>query len=481
MKIEDIYRKFGVPPNLQEHMMCVTGVTSFIEGHWKNKDNEIDWDLAKKIALLHDLGNVVKFDLDRHLDFLGTGEESNIDYWRGMQKKIIDTYGTDDHEVTKKMLQEIIVSQEAIDLIQSKGFGNSVATKNSDSWLLKILFYADMRTLPKGIGTLQERVADIRGRMPKYSSRSDFEDLVSACQEIERQIQINIDISVLDINSRSVEVNKNSLLAIDVSRRLLNVLFDSIGRTYGLTRKADPRIVEKLIKFLDLPSGSTVADIGAGTGNYSAALAEAGYKVIAVEPSVVMRSHGKQRVGLEWKDGWAEDLPLGDSSVNGIICTAAIHHFYNLSKAIFEMVRVLKPNGKVVIFNVKHANRRNIWIDDYFNPESTNKYPSAQMLAKKLGTDLLSECKIAPFPIPYDINDMFFISGWRRPWLYLDETFCENISPLAKAPKEKLRAFQDKLRSDLLSGRWLEKYGDFMTKDTINAGYFFVFGQKHIV
>ena len=70
MKVVEVYKKFGIPPNLQEHMLRVFEVTSYIEKHWKGET--VDWDLAKKIALLHDLGNVVKFDFDKHPEFLGS-------------------------------------------------------------------------------------------------------------------------------------------------------------------------------------------------------------------------------------------------------------------------------------------------------------------------------------------------------------------------------------------------------------------------
>jgi ubiquinone/menaquinone biosynthesis C-methylase UbiE len=51
-------------------------------------------------------------------------------------------------------------------------------------------------------------------------------------------------------------------------------LYDSIGKNYNSTRQSDKRIVNKLISLLNLPIGSTIADIGAGTGNYSNAIAK---------------------------------------------------------------------------------------------------------------------------------------------------------------------------------------------------------------
>lgn len=201
MKIRDIYRKFGIPPNLQEHMLRVCAVASLLQDHWVG--NEVDWYKAKIIALLHDLGNVVKFDLDKNPELLGE-EQANIEHWKNVQKETIKKYGSDDHEATKKMLGEIGLESEAVGVILNKSFSYSVETEKSDNWLLKILYYADLRTLPFGIGTLEERIADVRNRMPKYTSRPDFEDLVSACKQIENQIKDNLDISVDDINNNAV-------------------------------------------------------------------------------------------------------------------------------------------------------------------------------------------------------------------------------------------------------------------------------------
>jgi precorrin-6B methylase 2 len=57
--------------------------------------------------------------------------------------------------------------------------------------------------------------------------------------------------------------------------------YDLIGTNYTVTRQADPRITMAIITALDLPRSSTVVDIGAGTGNYSVELAQAGFHVHA--------------------------------------------------------------------------------------------------------------------------------------------------------------------------------------------------------
>jgi len=55
---------------------------------------------------------------------------------------------------------------------------------------------------------------DVRARMPKYTERPDFEDLVEAAKEIERQIQENLDIDVSEISDESVRKYFESALEI---------------------------------------------------------------------------------------------------------------------------------------------------------------------------------------------------------------------------------------------------------------------------
>lgn len=59
-----------------------------------------------------------------------------------------------------------------------------------------------------GIATLEERISDVKERLPKYTNRSDFEDLVTAAKNIETEIQGNLAISVSEIDKESVSAVK---------------------------------------------------------------------------------------------------------------------------------------------------------------------------------------------------------------------------------------------------------------------------------
>lgn len=198
MTIKETYRKYLIPGNLQQHMLSVAEVVLFIKLHWKGP--EVNWDNVVTAALLHDLGNIVRFDFEKHPEFLGE-DINRIPELKKLQQRIIARYGNDDHLATQKMLTNIEVGADIMRIILNKSFGNSILIAEETDWCTKILHYADMRVTPSGIGSLEKRLQDIRARVGKYSDRPDFEQLTQACRSIEKQIQDNITINVRAISN----------------------------------------------------------------------------------------------------------------------------------------------------------------------------------------------------------------------------------------------------------------------------------------
>lgn len=259
--------------------------------------------------------------------------------------------------------------------------------------------------------------------------------------------------------------------------------YDVIGKTYSVTRKADHRITQSLINSLERPFSSVILDIGAGTGNYSVELAKQGYQVIALEPSKIMRESGKKHPNLMWLEGFAEDLPLEDNSVDGIISTLAIHHFSDLKVAFKEMVRVIKSNGKIVIFaaDPRLCPDNSCWLQDYFKPiisQSYQAYIPIQEVKSELSQATNNQVEVRDFPVPFDINDCFFASAWRRPELFLEQGFRAGVSALAKCPDDVLKPLLHRLESDLNTGKWDEKYGYLRSFGTYEGGYRFLITTK---
>ncbi len=213
MNIQEIYKKFEIPPNLAEHMLSVTKVVYKIKEYWIGE--RVDWDFVKKSALLHDIGNIVKFKFDLIPEFMGD-KATNIEHWREVQKRVIKKYGADDYIASGNILKEICITGDLWDVIQNKSFSNAVEVAESNDWYAKILLYADMRVMPFGVATLEERLSDVRNRMPQYTNRPDFEDLLNAARDIERQIADKLNAKINDIDWSKVAVSDSELLATDI-------------------------------------------------------------------------------------------------------------------------------------------------------------------------------------------------------------------------------------------------------------------------
>ncbi len=209
MIISYVYKKFVTPPNLQKHLLLVTHVAMYIAQNFKGQN--IDINKLRVAALLHDLANIVKFDFVKHPEFLGE-ERQNINYWIDQQKQVIDHYGVDDHSATNKMLNEVGVSDEIKNIILSKAFGNATEVNNSQSWEAKILLYSDLRVGPFGILSLKERIDDIVSRLEKYRNRPDLPNLISACQNIEKQIVETTGIDISKLSESDLAISDDSLL-----------------------------------------------------------------------------------------------------------------------------------------------------------------------------------------------------------------------------------------------------------------------------
>lgn len=258
--------------------------------------------------------------------------------------------------------------------------------------------------------------------------------------------------------------------------------YDLIGKNYHATRKADYRITKLILDYLKPKEKSTIADIGAGTGNYTLELAKIGLKLLAVEPSEIMIRQGKGHVNIEWLKGKAERIPIEEGSVDGVICILATHHFDDLEKSVIEMNRILKSGGKIVIFTFDpRLCDEKCWFFEYFPNAITEAFqihPPINQFRNLIERVTKSTVKIINFSLPEDLEDGFFFSGWKRPELYLNKEYCAGISSLAKLPEEELSKYINILKWDLESGKWEAKYGQLLKTDFYDCGYRFVVVNK---
>src|SRR5437763_6080485 len=94
-------------------------------------------------------------------------------------------------------------------------------------------------------------------------------------------------------------------------------LYDTIGATYALTRRTEPRIAEQI--WTALGDAQTVLNVGAGSGSYEPCDRD----VTAVEPSAVMR--GQRPAGAaRCVAATAQRLPFEDQSFDAAMALATV-------------------------------------------------------------------------------------------------------------------------------------------------------------
>jgi arsenite methyltransferase len=109
-------------------------------------------------------------------------------------------------------------------------------------------------------------------------------------------------------------------------------------------------------------TGERILDVGCGPGFYCAELAaEVGPSgsVVGVDSSPAMlelagrRCAGHERVEL--RQGDAVSLPVDDVTVDGALCVQVLEYVPDPTVALAEMYRVLRPGGRVVVWDVDWA------------------------------------------------------------------------------------------------------------------------------
>jgi ubiquinone/menaquinone biosynthesis C-methylase UbiE len=253
--------------------------------------------------------------------------------------------------------------------------------------------------------------------------------------------------------------------------------YDSIGRGYSRHRKADPRIVRELARLLGSPGAGEIVDVGAGTGNYAAALARLGYHVVAVEPSAIMRGQVREEVpDVRWVAGTAEQVPLADGCAEGAACVLALHHFADARTALSEMRRVVR-GGPVVVFTFDPRVGQRFWFEDYFPElwdEAHQAFPPLKEVVRLVEEAMGGRVEIFDFRMPHNLQDKFAAAGWWRPRMYLDDEVRAGISAFALAEQQVISEGLERLSRDLRSGAWHAKYHRILELEDFDAGYRFL-------
>ena len=116
----------------------------------------------------------------------------------------------------------------------------------------------------------------------------------------------------------------------------------------------DARKISKIVS-----EGGSVLEVAPGPGYLSIELAKLGnYKITGMDISetfieIAQNNAKEAKADVEFRRGNVADMPFEDESFDFIFCSSAFKNFSEPVKALSEMYRVLKINGKALIIDLR--------------------------------------------------------------------------------------------------------------------------------
>jgi len=180
-------------------MLRVAGVASIVSDHLT--DIKLNKNLLVTIMLLHDMGNILKFDLSKP-DLLDSTDQQRIDQIKSIQNKFKNNYSSDCDLATLSILKELGVGESGISLCRDSHGSDLPKFLHTNDWDKKISFYSDMRVGPFGIVSLDNRFQDLINRYPDSANQNRI--TWKLAQKLEHQIQLHCSLDLSTITDATV-------------------------------------------------------------------------------------------------------------------------------------------------------------------------------------------------------------------------------------------------------------------------------------
>lgn len=208
MNVKQLYEKYRIPKNLQEHMLRVGVLAQIISENWIGR--EIDKLNIVVACLFHDAGKIVKFDFSR-LELFGE-EAKNIDYWKQVQNETIKKYGEDEHTTNYKLCGEMGLKPKILEIIKNLEWDDVQKLLDAQNLDSAIPVYCDMRIGPFGILSIDDRINDLKNRV----GERNYDVLFELAHVLENRLQENVKTDLKSINNSQINERFEDLMEMKV-------------------------------------------------------------------------------------------------------------------------------------------------------------------------------------------------------------------------------------------------------------------------
>jgi demethylmenaquinone methyltransferase / 2-methoxy-6-polyprenyl-1,4-benzoquinol methylase len=197
----------------------------------------------------------------------------------------------------------------------------------------------------------------------------------------------------------------------------VRAMFDRIAGVYDrmnrvMTAGLDAKWRARAVDLAAVGPGARVLDVACGTGDLALEAAARGASVVGLDFSSEMLRHAREKSReVEWVEGSALALPFGDDAFDAATVGFGARNFADLAQGVGEMVRVVKPGGRIVVLEITTPQKPplstffGVWFDRIvpalgkvagdpdaytYLPSSVKRFPGPRALAAVLadaGTD----------------------------------------------------------------------------------------------
>lgn len=204
----EIFERYQLPELLQIHLWRTASLMEYLLKQWRGP--KLNHQLLIETMLLHDLGNLVKFDLTNTAPIMLL-PPPELEKYRSLQAIWHQKYGTQVDAVTVQLINELkLVNGPAIrQIILTHSDSTLPTTVTNQDWSQKLCDYADFRIAPHGLVTLQERFADLAkryaGRTNDWNTTAKVSAKLALFQSIETQLQAHLAVGLNAITTSDLE------------------------------------------------------------------------------------------------------------------------------------------------------------------------------------------------------------------------------------------------------------------------------------
>ena len=176
----------------------------------------------------------------------------------------------------------------------------------------------------------------------------------------------------------------------------------------------------RFVEFVGPQSSDRVLDVATGPGFLAFLFAEQAAHVVGTDltPAMLTRAEANRQArqvnNLCFEAGDAESLLFPDQSFDIATCGSAFHHLSDPERVLAEMVRVVRPGGRVALIDIvtseipERAALHN-QLEQWRDPSHTRCLPLSELIAL-FGRAGLRDLRAATYTTPRELNEWFAIS-----------------------------------------------------------------------